>query len=124
MHGQKCGSCEQRNPDIVYRQTETELEESDSEIHGIPCDAVGPSQNELGRGPTRSGVLAGELEKNARRSNEAQPGYENQNATYGTDRPVDRNSRRRDNILKSHAQENAAKENQGGWKADSGAALT
>src|SRR5438132_10551395 len=121
MNGQKCGSCEQRNPEIVYRQTETELRESDSEVHGIPCEAVGSLQDELGRGLPRDGTLACTVEKDARRSDEAQAGHEKENASDGADRPADRNRCRRHDVLKSHAQKNAAKENEWRWKPDLGA---
>src|ERR1700730_10905199 len=63
MHGQKRGNREQRNPEIVDRQAKTDLEEGDSEIHGISCEAVGTLQNELGRGLPGSGVLARAHEK-------------------------------------------------------------
>src|ERR1700687_4873232 len=124
MHRQQRGKREQRNPEIVYRQTETELDESDSEIHGIPRDAIRPFQNELRSGLPRNGALACTLEKNARRSSEAQADYKNDNATNGADRPVDRSSRRLYEVLKSHAQKNPAQENEGGWKPDLCAALT
>src|SRR3982075_3292596 len=121
MHRQKCGSCEQGNPEIVYRQTEPEFEEREPQVHGIPCEAVRSFQDELGRGLPRGGTLACTVEKNARRSDEAQAGHEKENATDGADRPTDWNRCRRHNVSKSHAQKNAAKENEWRWKPDLGA---
>src|SRR5579862_214724 len=121
MNGHKCGNRQQRNPEIVYRQTETEFEQSDSEVHGIPCEAVGSLQDELGRRLPRHGILACAAEKNARRSDEAKAGHENENATNGTARPTHWNRCRRHNVLKGHAQKNAAKENEWRRKPDLGA---
>src|ERR1700682_2150923 len=102
MYGQKRGSREQRNPEVVYGKAETDLKEGDSEIHGIPCEAVRAFHDELGRRLPGSGILACAHEKNAGRGDEAQADHENKNTSRDAARPVDRYWRRRYSVLKNH----------------------
>src|SRR5260370_8855737 len=100
------------------------LEESDPDVHRVPCDSVRPLQNELGSRLPGSGILACSREKNPRGHNEGQADCHDESANDGADRPVDRSSRRGHQVLKPQAQKNEAEENEGCWKPDPCAALT
>src|SRR5262249_1690032 len=99
VHGQQRGNREHRDPEIVDRHAEAELDKRDADVHRVSREAAGSSHDERGRRLPGNRALPGTREMNARRGDETHTGDQEEQAAARAERPSYRYRRTRHSEL-------------------------